>query len=160
MAAVVVFAGTGAQAAASSQTLGITLHRNAAATERLPEYRSAAPITVNVGGYARHLKTLTVTAHGPGGEAVSAPLARNGDTFSGDLRLLAPGTWTVALSTQLGTVSAALASVPLDVVSDDGADFAARMTFALAALCIIVGLALVVPINGRPAAFAYARKRS
>jgi hypothetical protein len=153
-AAVFALADSGAQAAGSSQSLGIVLHHNAAATERLPHYRATAPITINVGGYARRLASLTVTAHGPGGEAIMAPLARTGDTFSGALQLMEPGTWTVAFSTQLGSVTAALASVPLDVVSDEGADLAARIAFALSAISILAGLALVLRVGGRPLAFA------
>jgi hypothetical protein len=126
----------------------------------LPHYRAAAPIAVNVGGYARRLRSVTVVAHGPGGQAITAPLQRTGETFTGNLQLVVPGTWTVAFSTQLGSVSAALASVPLDVVSEDGADLAARLVFALSALFLIAGFALVLRVDGRPLAFAYAKKRS
>jgi hypothetical protein len=158
--ALLTFVGSGAQAAGSTQTLGVTLHRNHAATERLPHYRAAAPIAVNVGGReAARLSSLTVTAHGPNGINVVTPLARTGNTFTGNLRLLAPGTWTVAFSTQLGSVDAALASVPLDVVSEDG-DLAARFAFALSALSIAGGLLLVLRVNGRPLVLAYARKRN
>jgi hypothetical protein len=153
------FFSSGAQAAGPAQKLSIVLQRNSAATERLPHYRTAAPIAVNVGGDAARLSSLTVTAHGPGGEAITAPLARNGGGYTGNLRLIAPGTWTVALSTQLGSVTAALASVPLDVVSEDGVDVATRLAFALAALSIVAGLALVLRVNGRPLALAYVKKR-
>lgn len=163
IAALLTFVSSGAQAAGSAQTLGVVLHRDRAATERLPHYRAAAPIAVHVGGSeAARLSSLTVTAHGPGGVAVSAPLTRNGATFTGDLRLLAPGAWTIAFSTQLGSVDAALASVPLDVISEDG-DLAARLAFALSALSIVAGLALVLRVNGRPLALAmseYSTKRS
>jgi hypothetical protein len=155
IAGVFATAMSGAQAAGPEQTLGIVLHHNRAATERLPHYRAAAPIAVNVGGYARRLRSLTVIAHGPGGEAITAPLQRTGETFTGDLQLAAPGTWTVAFSTQLGSVTAALASVPLDVVSEDGADFAARFVFALSALFLIAGFALVLRVDGRPLALAW-----
>jgi hypothetical protein len=123
----------------------------------LPHYRATPPITINVGGYARRLTSLSVTARGPGGEAITTPLARTGDTFSGNVQLLAPGTWTVALSTQLGSVSAALASVSLDVVSEDGADAAARIAFALSALSIVTGLALILRVDGRPLALVLAK---
>ena len=160
IAALVTFVSSGAQAAGTAQTLGIVLHRDRAATERLPHYRAAAPIAVNVGGgEAARLSSLTVTAHGPGGVAVTTPLARTGNTFSGNLRLLAPGAWTVAFSTQLGSVHAALASVPLDVISEDG-DMAARLAFALSALSIVAGLTLVLRVNGRPLALAYVTRRS
>ena len=93
---------------------------------------------------------------------MTAPLTRTGDSFSGDLNLIAPGTWTVAISTRLGSVTAALANVPLDVIDEDGADAAARAAFALAALSIVAGLALVLRVDGRPLAFvcANAKRRS
>jgi hypothetical protein len=161
LAGVLAFAAGGAQAAGPEQALGVTLHHNRAATERLPQYLSAAPIAVHVGGhYAGRLNTLTATATGPSGEAISTPLARTGNTFSGNLHLGAPGTWTVAFSTQLGSVSAALANVPLDVVDEDAADLAARLAFALSALSIVIGLALVLRVNGRPLALAVAKRRS
>src|ERR1700677_306910 len=160
LASVLAFAAGGAQAAGPSQALGVTLHHNTAATERLPQYLSAAPIAVHVGGYARRLRTLTVTATGPRGEAISTPLARTGNSFTGNLHLGAAGTWTVAFSTQLGSVSAALANVPLDVVDEDAADLAARLAFALSALSIVVGLALILRVNGRPLALAYVKRRS
>lgn len=155
-AGVFVFANSGAQAA-GPQRLGVVLHRHRAATERLPHYLAAAPISVNVGGYARRLGNLNVVAHGPNGEAVTTPMARSGDTFSGNLHL-APGAWTVAVSTQLGSVPAALANVPLEVVTDDPAELAARLAFALAALSIVTGLTLVLRRDGRPLLFAAARR--
>lgn len=157
---VLVLAGAagGAQAAASAQELGIVLHHNTAATERLPHYRASAPIAVNVAGYARRLHTLTLTAHGPHGEAIMAPMSRTGQTFSGDLQLLDAGTWTLAFSTQFGSVPAALASVALDVVPGDGAELAARCAFALGALFIIAGLTLVLRADGRPFALALAAR--
>jgi hypothetical protein len=160
LAGVFASAVSGAQAAIPQQTLGIVLHHNRAATERLPHYRTAAPIAINVGGYARRLQSVTLVAHGPGGQAITAPLQRTGETFTGNLHLVVPGTWTVAFSTQLGSVTAALASVPLDVVSEDGADLAARFVFTLSALFIIAGLTLVLRVDGRPLALAYVKKRS
>ncbi len=157
---VFAFAASSAQAAGPVQTLGIVLRHDAAATERLPHYRAATPISVNVGGYTRHLGVVTVTALGPGGAAVTAPLTRSGDSFSGALNLIEPGSWKVAFSSQLGTVTAALANVPLDVVDEDGAELAARIAFVLGALSIVGGLALVLRVNGRPLAFAYSKKRS
>lgn len=157
-AGVLAFANSGAQAAGPPQTLALVLHRNAAATERLPHYLASAPISITVGGYARRLNVVTVVAHGPHGEAVTAPLARIGDAFAGDLHLLAPGPWTVAFSTRLGSVPAALANVPLQVVTEDPADLAARFAFALAALSIVIGLTLVLRLRGRPLLFAGARR--
>jgi hypothetical protein len=156
LAAFLTFASTGAQAAAPAQSLGVVLQRDGAATERLPYYRAAAPITVNVGGDAGRLPSLKLVAHGPSGEAVSAALARTGSTFTGVVQLLAPGAWTLAFSTQFGTP---FASVPLSVVSEDGADFAARCAFALSFLSIVAGALLMSGTLRRPR-FAYVRKRS
>jgi hypothetical protein len=142
--AIVVFAGTGAQAALTRQSIGFVLQRDAAHTERLPFYRSASPIAVNVRGDAAHLSAITVTATGPGGTAINAPLVRDGDTFTGALHLVQPGTWTLALTTQLGSVSAALGAVPLNVVAEDNVDLAARLAFVLAALSVGGGLTLIV----------------
>jgi hypothetical protein len=157
-AGVLALADSGAQAAGPPQTLALVLHHNAAATERLPHYLAAVPIAVSVGGYARRLHTVTVVAHGPNGEAITAPLARIGDAFAGDLHLLAPGPWTIAFSTELDSVPAALASVPLQVVTEDPADLAARGAFALAALSIVFGLTLVLRFGGRPLLFAVTRR--
>ena len=150
VAAIIVFAATGAQAAATAQTLGIVMQRNAAATERLPYYRTTSPIAVNVRGDAGKLSSITVTAHAPDGSAFSTPLVRSGNTFTGALKLAQAGTWTVALTTQLGSVSAALADVPLEVVSDDSADFAARIAYAISALSIGAGLTLLLRARRTP----------
>lgn len=156
VAAIVVFAGTGAQAAGSSQVLGIVLKHDAAATERLPFYRTETPIAVNVSGASSPQAAMTVTAHGPGGSKVTTPLVRSGDTFTGALKLAQPGTWTVALTTQLGSVSAALAAVPLQVVENDNADLVARLAFALAALSLIAGLTILVRVRLLPVRVANA----
>jgi hypothetical protein len=140
LAALLTFAGTGAQAAGPAQSLGIVFQHENAATERQPYYRAAAPITVRVGGDAARLPSLKLVAHGPDGEAVAAALARTGATFTGDVQLLVPGAWTLAFSTQFGTP---FASVPLDVVSEDGADLAARFAFALSASSIVGGALLI-----------------
>jgi hypothetical protein len=150
LAGLLTFISSGAQAAAPEQTLGVVLHRTTAATEQLPHYRSAAPIAVHVDGReAARLPSVTVIAHGPGGESVTAPLTRSGTTFTGTLQLLAPGPWTVAFSSQIGSVTAALANVSLDVEAEDG-DLGARIAFALSALSIAAGLLLVLRVNGRP----------
>lgn len=146
----IVFAGTGAQAS-SAQAIGIVLRHDAAATERLPFYRSASPIAVTVRGDASRLSKVTVIAHGPDGSAITAPLVRTGDSFSGALILALPGTWTLALSTQLGSVTAALADVPLDVVAEDNADLFARLAYALSALSIVAGLTLLFRTRLQPA---------
>ena len=46
---VFAFAASSAQAAGPVQALGIVLQSDTAATERLPHYRAATPIAVNVG---------------------------------------------------------------------------------------------------------------
>jgi hypothetical protein len=141
--AIVVFAGTGAQAAGAGQTVAFVLRHNAASSERLPVYRAAAPIRVKVRGDAGGMSAMRVTATGPGGRAVSAPLVKHGDTFTGALDLTQPGTWSLALTTQLGSMTAALAAVPLRVVAEDGADIAARIAYALSALSIGAGITLL-----------------
>lgn len=151
IAAIVVLAGSGAQAAGSAQTVGIVLQRNAAATERLPFYRTSAPVAVAVRGDAARISSMTITAHAPDGSAISAPLVRDGNAFTVALNLAQPGTWTLALSTQLGSMNAALADVPLDVVDQDGADTAARYAYALSALCIGAGLTLLFRARRTPA---------
>jgi hypothetical protein len=150
VAAIIVFAASGAQAAATAQTLGIVMQRNVAATERLPYYRATAPIAVKVRGDAAKLSAITVTAHAPDGSAFVTPLVRSGDTFTGALNLAQPGAWTVALTTQLGSVSAALADVPLQVVAGDNADLAARIAYALSALSIGAGLTLMLRARRTP----------
>jgi hypothetical protein len=149
----VFFAGTGAQAAGTPQTLGIVMKRNSASTERLPFYRNASPIAVRVRGAAKQLSGMSVVARGPDGRAVSTPLVRSGDTFNGALNLAAPGTWTLAFTSQLGTASAALSNIPVVVVADDNADLAARIAYALSALSIGAGLTLLVRARRLPARF-------
>ncbi len=150
--AIVIFAGTGAQAAGDAQALGIVLHHDTAATERLPFYRSNAPITVNVHGGAARAQAMSVTAHGPDGSAVTAPLTPNANGFSGALALTQPGTWTLAVQTQFGMISAGLGEISLDVVPDDNLDLIARCAYALSALSIGVGLTLLVRGRHRPPA--------
>lgn len=151
VAAIVVLAGTGAQAAGSAQAIGIVLQHDAAATERLPFYRTSAPVSVRVRGDAARISAMTITAHAPDGSAISAPLLRTGNVFTVALDLTQPGTWTLALSTQLGSMTAALADVPLEVVDQDGADAAARYAYALSALCIGAGLTLLFRARRIPA---------
>ena len=142
--------------ASSTQTLGIVFHRSHAATVELPHYRTATPLTVNVrGGRSMKLDRVTLTAHGPDGSAVTTPLSRTDNgSFSGNIRLTSPGTWTLALSTQLGS---ALASVPLDVVGDDGAQWAGTLAFCLSALLIVAGVLIIARPAGRALGFAAAR---
>jgi hypothetical protein len=146
IAGVLTFAGSGAQAAAPPQTLGVVLHGDDAATERQPYYRAAKPIAIHIGGDAARFASLKLTAHGPRGESVAAPLTRSGDAFSGNVQLFAPGIWTLALTTQLGT---ALANVSLHVVTED-ADLAARIAFGFAAISIVAGVMLIYGTAKRP----------
>jgi hypothetical protein len=150
VAAIVVFAATGAQAAGGAQSLGIVMQHDTAATERLPFYRMTSPIAVNVRGSATKLAAITMTAHAPDGSAFTTPLVRTADGFAGALNLTQPGTWSVALTTQLGSMSTALAAVPLQVVADDNADLAARIAYALSALSIGAGLTLLVRARRMP----------
>jgi hypothetical protein len=145
IAGVLTFAGSGAQAAAPPQTLGVVLHGDDAATERQPYYRAAKPIAIHIGGDAARFASLKLTAHGPSGESVAAPLTRSGDAFSGNVQLFAPGVWTLALTTQLGT---ALANVSLHVVTED-ADLA-RIAFGFAVISIAAGVMLIYGAARRP----------
>jgi hypothetical protein len=159
VAGFLAFVSSGAQAAGAAQALGFTLHRTTAATVALPHYHTTAPIAVHVGGKAAHLPpALVVTAHGPDGSDITVPLVRTGDSFDGALNLSTPGQWTIALSSRLGSVSSALADVPLDVVSDDDADLAARCAFALSAALIVAGLALLLRTRARPIAYAFSKR--
>jgi len=136
-------------AASTAQTLGIVLRSNDAATERLPHYQASRPIAVHVAGEARRLSAVLLTAKGPDGTAIHTELARSGDAFVGDLRLATPGVWNVALTTQVGSVTAALADVPLDVVPPSGSEPMAYVTFALALTMFGCGTLLIV--SRRPA---------
>jgi hypothetical protein len=129
---------------AQHQSLSITLHAENASLQRLPHYRAAAPIAVHVAGDARKFDAVTVTAKGPDGTAISAPLARTSDGFDGALRLVTPGSWTVGLTTQMGAVSSAIATVPLDVEPGDGSEVAGYATMLFAALLTLAGVFVLV----------------
>jgi hypothetical protein len=133
-----------AAVAAPHQTLSIVLHSSSASTQRLPQYRAAAPIAVKVAGDARRFDAVTITATGPGGLAIRTPLARTDDGFQGAVRLVKPGTWTIALDAQLGSVSSAVAGIPLDVVAPDGSETAGYAGLFLAALMLVAGIFVLV----------------
>ncbi len=133
-----------AAGAAPHQTLSIVLHANDASTQRLPHYRSASPISVRVGGDAERFDAVTVTANGPGGIAIRTPLARTSDGFQGAVRLVKPGTWTIGLTAQLGSVSDAIAGIPLDVVAPDGSETAGYAGLFLGAMMLVAGVLVIV----------------
>ncbi len=126
------------------QAISIVLNSASASTQRLPHYRAAAPISVHVAGDATRFDAVTVTATGPGGLAIRAPLARTQSGFEGALQLATPGAWTIGLTTQIGSVTSAIANVPLDVVPGDGSSLAGYATMVLAALMTIAGALLLV----------------
>ena len=129
---------------APHQSISIVLNSTSASTQRLPQYRAAAPISVHVAGDAAKFDAVTITASGPGGLAIRAPLARTQSGFDGALRLATPGAWTIGLKTQLGSVSGAISDVPLDVVPGDGSSLAGYATMVLAALMTLAGALLLV----------------
>jgi hypothetical protein len=129
-----------AAGAAPRQMLSIVLNSESASTQRLPHYRAAAPIAVRVAGDARKFDAMTVTATGPDGTAIRAPLARTGAGFEGALRLVTPGAWRIGLTTQLGSVSDAIADVSLDVEPAHGSQRAGYLAMALAALLLAAGV--------------------
>lgn len=130
--------------AVTGQPLAIFLHGSAARTRLLPTYDNVQPIAVRVAGDARRLDTVTVTASGPDGNSITAPLVKGTRGFIGDLQLTVPGTWRLALSTQIGGVPSALAAVSIAVGTPLAAEPLATALFALALLSCAFGLALVV----------------
>ncbi len=83
----------------AEQPLAIFVHGSAAHTRLLPTYDSVLPIRVRVAGDARRFDAVTVTANGPDGRSVTAPLVKGASGFIGSLQLKVPGTWTLALTT-------------------------------------------------------------
>ncbi len=152
-----------AAGASTHQSLSIVLHARDASTQRLPHYRAASPIAVRVAGDAERYDAVTIVANGPGGIAIRTPLARTDDGFAGALRLARPGVWTIDLTAQLGSVSDAVAGIPLDVDAPDGSATAGYAGFVLAALMFVSGVLMIV--RGRlafaaPIAIRVATKRS
>jgi hypothetical protein len=152
-----------AAGAATHQSLSIVLHARDASTLRLPHYRTASPIAVRVAGDAGRYDAVTIVANGPGGIAIRTPLARTDDGFAGALRLGRPGTWTIDLTAQLGSVSDAIAGIPLDVEAPDGSTTAGYAGFVLAALMLVSGALMIVRRRlafAAPIALRVPRKRS
>jgi hypothetical protein len=133
-----------AAAAAPRQSLSIVLHADDASTQRLPRYRVAAPIAVRVAGDAKRFDAVTLTAKGPGGIAIRTPLARTPDGFQGAVRLVEPGAWTVGLTAHLGSVSSAVAGIPLDVEPADGSETLGYLGLAFAIACTAAGILVIV----------------
>jgi len=126
------------------QVLAIVVHRDNVATQRLAHYDTTGPIRVRVGGDTLKFQTLSITARGPGGIAMQAPLTRFADGFAGNVRLATPGTWTVALTTNLGYATSAIATIPVDVVTYDGSAVAGLGVMTLAMASIALGLLIVL----------------
>lgn len=106
----------GIAGAAPVQSLELVLRGDAADTRALSAYDATIPIALHVDGEAAKFDTVTITANGPDGIAIRTPLARTADGFAGALRLMTPGTWTLALQTQLGSVTGDVANVAVQVV--------------------------------------------
>jgi hypothetical protein len=58
--------------------------------------------------------------------------------------LVKPGAWTIALTAQLGSVSSAVAGIPLDVVAPDGSETAGYAGLLLAAMMLVAGVLVLV----------------
>ena len=129
--------------ASMRQSLAITLRNDNAATQTLDHYQVSRPIAVRVAGDTTKFDRMLVTASGPNGAAVQAPLERTSDGFSGTLRLATPGLWTLAVTTQLGQFSTNVANVVLDVVEPRGISLLAALLFVLAAGAATAGGALL-----------------
>ena len=151
--------GTPAAMASPLQPLAIFVHGGAARTRVLPTYETALPIAVRVAGDARRFDAVTLTAKGPHGNSITAPLAKSPEGFIGTVRLVDPGTWTVALTTRVGDLSGALDAVPVAVATPLDAEPLALSLFALSVLSVGAGL-LVLRSAPRLALRAAARKRS
>ena len=143
-------------AAVGEQPLAIFLHGGAARTRLLPTYDDVEPIAIRVAGEARRFDAVTVTASGPDGTAITAPLVKGSRGFIGRLRLAVPGTWTLALTTRVGSITAGIAAVPIAVASPFDADPIPSALAILAAASGLIGLLLVV----RPLVRPLLKKRS
>jgi len=141
-AALIAFAPAAAGAAAG-QPLAIFVHGADAHTRLLPTYDNVLPIAVRVAGDARRFDAVTITANGPNGNSVTAPLVKGTRGFIGSLRLATPGTWTLALTTRVGSVTSAIVAVPIAVATPLVAEPLATALMAFAAACTLIGVALV-----------------
>jgi hypothetical protein len=131
-------------AASNGQPLAIFLHGDAARTRLLETYDNVLPISVRVAGDARRMDAVTITANGPGGNSITAPLVKGATGFIGDLKLGAPGTWTLALTTRVGGVSNALAAVTIAVATPFVAEPLPVALFGVALASLACGVLLVV----------------
>jgi hypothetical protein len=141
------------------QRLTVALHRDNASLVRLPHYHAATPIDVQVGGETQHVDAVMVTAHGPDGTSIHAPLARTATGFEGLLNLAQPGAWTIELTTQLGAVTSAVNAVSLDV-EPGGSDLAGYATMALALLMTAAGVLVIVRRERAAALVAVVTRRN
>ena len=125
---------------AEHQLLAFELHSNTIATQGLTRYEGSRPIRVRVAGDALQLGTLSITATGPGGIAMQTPLEPSADGLDAIVHLATPGTWTVALTSHLGYATHAIATIPIEVVTDDGTTVAGIGVMLLAIASIAFGL--------------------
>jgi len=130
-------------AALSGQPLAIFLHGAAARTRLLATYDTVQPIAIRVAGDARGFDAVTVTANGPNGNAITAPLVKGARGFVGTLRLAVPGTWTLALTTRIGSVTSGIAAVPIAVASPFVAEPFPSALVVLAGVSFLGGLVLI-----------------
>jgi hypothetical protein len=143
----------GSAGAATGQSLELVLHSDVADTRGLAQYDAALPIALRVDGDATQFDAVTVTANGPDGTAIKTVLARTAGGFGGALRLMTPGTWTLALQTQLGSVTGDVADFAVQVVSPVDAT-AGEVGVGLSLACVLGGVALLVAPRLRRRAIA------
>jgi hypothetical protein len=142
-----------AAAALGGQPLAIFVHGENARTRLLASYDTLEPIAIRVAGEARRFDAVTVTANGPDGNAVTAPLVKGARGFVGTLRLAVPGTWTLGLTTRVGTVTSAVAGVSIAVASPFVVEPLPSALVILAAASFAGGLLLIARplLRRRPA---------
>jgi hypothetical protein len=136
-------AALGRQTAGRPRVLAVVLFSDHAATEGPARYLVEAPVIVDVESRTTPPAAVSLTATAPDGTTLRLPLARDGTRFTGNLRLGAPGTWTLALAVRFGSVTTALSSIAVNAVSDDGPAYAAGLGFALSALQLTAGISLL-----------------
>jgi hypothetical protein len=144
---------------AAAQPLAIFVHGDAAQTRLLPVYGTKAPIAVRVGGDARRFDAVTLTATGPNGTSITAPLFKSRRGFIGTVRLADPGTWSLGFTTRAGALQGALEAVPIAVGTPLGVDPLA-LTMLLLAAFLVAGGAIVLGSAPRLARLAPFWKRS
>lgn len=137
-------------AALGGQPLAIFVHGAGARTRLLPTYDDVEPIAIRVAGDARRFDAVTITASGPNGNAITAPLVKGSRGFIGSLRLAVPGTWTLAFTTRVGSITAGIDAVPIAVASPFAAEPVPSALGILGAASCLAGLVLVVRPLVRP----------